>query len=116
MTLSVSTYKRDPNTDEAIFDPYPNLGEDLAGPESWRRTVWSSATVRALGATFLPQLATHDVYIEFHELDLFLSEIEMLISHYEKSDENTDSILHRLNNFRKAAAFARSNQGGVHIG
>jgi len=116
MTLSVLTYTRKQDTGDIVFDEYPKNGEDMAGPETWRNTLWSCDAIKEQGATFLPQLSKHDLYIEFDNLGVFLIEIEMLILSVNNWGENDEGILHKLENFKKAVNTAISNKGGVHIG
>ncbi|WP_244188143.1 hypothetical protein [Streptomyces regalis] len=51
------------------------------GFESWRRTVWGSQFVRALGARFLPVLAERDLAVEAGEVPEFLREVALLRAH-----------------------------------
>src|SRR5262245_13963714 len=81
MSLIVTTFHRDSLTQQIIDDPYPEEpGRDLAGLESWRYHVWGSAVAVNLGARFLPQLATGDLYVENEELDAFEEECKTLLN------------------------------------
>ncbi|MBR7838446.1 hypothetical protein KDL01_34590 [Actinospica durhamensis] len=63
MTLSVHVFTSGPDgaMEFPVDEPH---GRTLAGFESWRRTVWGSERVRALGAAYFPRLAHEDLYIE----------------------------------------------------
>ena len=109
MSLSVTTYSRDQETDQIIDDPYPENGEDLAGPESWRLTVWGAQS-KGYGATVLPRLANEDLYIEGAELFRFLDECHVLLNAFD-----SEPISHRLSNMIRAGERAILNGGGVLI-
>ena len=80
MSLSVTLVTLDPKTKQiADTDEYPQDGSDLAGFESWRKTVYGSDAVISRGATFLPQLAVTDLMIDGDELTAFESELETLV-------------------------------------
>ena len=110
MSLLVCTYKIDPKSKNLIFDPLSDNGEELAGFENWRSTVWGSEETINLGAKFLPRLKETDLYLEKEDLIEFIKECQMLIEHYEDR-----SIRFRLNNFIKAANKAILYKGGVLI-
>jgi hypothetical protein len=57
--------------------------ETLAGFESWRKTVWGSERVRALGAVFFPVLATDDLYVLPGQVEAFRRECELLRANLE---------------------------------
>ena len=120
MSLIVTTFHRDENG-KFIDDPYPEAGEDLAGVEDWRKTVWGSKAAIDRGLRFLPQLNQTDLYIENDELPDFLKECQTLmkdIDNFSKDlgHRSSETIAHRLNNFIKAANRVLDNDGGVYIG
>lgn len=49
-----------------------------AGFESWRKSVWGSGAVRALGLHILPSLATTDVRVSGQELAALEGEVNVL--------------------------------------
>lgn len=116
MALVVLTYKRQPDSGEIVFSDYPIEGEDIAGSESWRKTVWGSQEVIDLKAQYLPQLQSQDLYIENHELEAFRKECETLIAYYTEQANFNESILYRLSNLLKAANKANQIGGGIYIG
>jgi hypothetical protein len=121
MSLIVATFHRDPLTQAIIDDPYPEeAGRDLAGLESWRHKVWGSTVVINLGAKFLPQLASSDLYVENEHLAAFEDECKALLNSVgvfaAQVECDPTSITARLENFLWAIAKARATSGGVYIG
>ena len=55
----------------------------LAGFESWRTSVWGSERVRSLGATFFPQLAAGDLYVEPGQIEQLQAECALLRANLE---------------------------------
>ncbi|MGW0291602.1 hypothetical protein [Streptomyces tuirus] len=122
MSLSVDVFLREPDGQWRILD-VPEGRDDSAGFESWRRTVWGSEPVRALGARFLPALAD-DLEIEAEEVAEFLREVALLRDHLEAIAENTRRprglAEHRAGLVRRlrkevAALHARMIDGGLLI-
>ncbi|WP_205633281.1 hypothetical protein [Mycobacteroides immunogenum] len=113
--------------DDFVVLDVPEGVSDLAGFESWRRTIWGSDTVRSLGAEFLPQLKCESwVRIPPHKVWGFMEEIALLQNNLEliamrQGDarksfvQNVYEIGSRLNNFHAAAQRALSIRGGVII-
>jgi hypothetical protein len=121
MTLIVTTFHRDPITNEYIDDPHPEEpGRDLAGFEGWRTDVWASPALVQRGARFLPQLAVGDVYVEYTDLAAFDRECQVLLQQIDaiaaELQQDAAAITFRLNNFRYAIQRAWVAQGGVYIG
>lgn len=116
MSLSVLTFGRDPASGKLEFHDFPAPGDERAGSESWRESVWGSDEVVGLGATYLPRLKEDDLYVENSELDQFEAECEMLIAYFSKTAHSGGSTVDRLYNFLIAIGRARTNKGGVHIG
>ena len=94
MTLSVTTFVYDPVTLEI-----------------------GSATVRALGAQFLPRLARGDLVVYRDELEGFEAECRALLSNLEliraREGWRAQYVAHLLQNLLKAAEHARSVSGGL---
>ncbi|MEU4468659.1 hypothetical protein AB0G20_34075 [Streptomyces sp. NPDC024017] len=88
MSLSVDVFLREPDGQWRILD-VPEGRDDSAGFESWRRTVWGSEPVRALGARFLPVLADDDLEVEAEDVAEFLREVALLRDHLDAIAENT---------------------------
>lgn len=89
MTLSVEVFTRNAEGEEVTLET-PH-SETLAGFESWRRTVWGAERVRALGAVFLPQLATsNELYIEAEQVEQFQRECELLRANLELVAQGVD--------------------------
>ncbi|MFJ8594753.1 hypothetical protein [Streptomyces sp. NPDC093598] len=76
MSLSVDGFLREPDGQRRILD-VPEGRDHSGGFESWRRTVWGSEPVRALGARFLPVPADDDLDIETEEVAEFLREVAL---------------------------------------
>ncbi|GES32543.1 hypothetical protein AB0G60_17005 [Streptomyces angustmyceticus] len=73
MSLLVHTFIRNADGDWDLTEDPPDGGH-LAGGERWRTAVWGSESARALGARFLPRLASGDLYVEADEVAAFLEE------------------------------------------
>ncbi|MFJ4280867.1 hypothetical protein [Streptomyces massasporeus] len=124
MSLSVDVFLRERDGQRRILD-VPEGRDDAAGFESWRRTVWGSEPVRALGARFLPVLHDDDLEIEAEEVAEFLREVALLREHLDAIAENTRrprgltehraGLVRRLRNLEVAALHARMIDGGVLI-
>ncbi|MFF3204365.1 hypothetical protein [Streptomyces sp. NPDC002962] len=103
-------------------------GMDLAGPESWRRTVWGSRAIRRLGARFLPALVcvhNGDV-VAPDEIPAFLTEIALVRAYSEHlaietrpPDRTVESHRHhiscRLDGIEASARYALGAGGGLLI-
>ena len=99
-------------------------------PEQWRRTVWSSPSVRRLAETvrrprpsrlILPDLLTRDIDVRGEELDQLAREVEVLLAHVDELvaalDIDGDRFLSSLRSLTKAVETARGvPSGGVAIG
>ncbi|MEW2485005.1 hypothetical protein [Streptomyces sp. NPDC048411] len=116
MTLLVHTFVRGKSGTMHLLDDPPD-GRDMAGFESSRTKLWGSEPVRALGARFLPQLATDDLYVEPEDVEAFLAECELLRPHAaalgEHSGFHGDYVTERLANITAAARRAQDVGGGV---
>ncbi|MEN2418068.1 hypothetical protein AABB02_08185 [Streptomyces rimosus] len=128
MSLSVDVFVIGPDGTRALLDVPPDAS-DLAGFESWRRTVWGAPAVRALDARFLPRLAEGDCEVQPHEVAEFAAECALLREHQERvvravleADDGErpktyEELLHvfgrRLDNIIDAARRAREAGGGV---
>jgi hypothetical protein len=120
MSLIVGTFRRDPDTGRVHHDDDPELnGQDLAGFESWRKKVWGSEAARRRGATFLPQLASGDLFVDRPELPLFAEECRRLLDDVvafgAEVGANPDDLAFRLKNFLRAVNRAAPKVGGVVI-
>jgi sugar phosphate isomerase/epimerase len=87
-------------------------GSDLAGPDNWRKTIYGSPRVVALGGTALPLLASQDLYLETpdelaaaaHDCGLILAN---LIEVSTNADARPDHVAHRVGNVQDAISRAR---------
>ncbi len=124
MSLSVDVFVIGSDGKLIILDVPPDCS-DLAGFERWRTTVWGSEPVRSLGARFLPQLATEDLYVYPGDVQDFLDECGLVLGNLpriaarlepSKSFEwYMDAIPARLANIIDAARRAQRIGGGVLI-
>ena len=80
-----------PDGEWRVLEPVA-AGHDLAGFESWRRSVWGSQLVRSLGAEFFPWLAHGDLRVEPGEVALFASECALLRDHLELITPQPDPL------------------------
>jgi hypothetical protein len=100
----------------------PEGSRDLAGFESWRRSVWGSDRVRALGAEFFPALATGDLYVEPGEVGRFQRECAVLRANLQTVATGVDphaafaaTVSTRLANIEDAVCRALTAGAGVVI-
>lgn len=118
MSLIVSAYKRLPDGSVEWLD-VADHSNDLAGFESSRRTFWGSDTVKALGLSLLPTLASSDIWAEGADLVLLESEIDTLSSHLDLFPDQQEYWRVRLANVKTAIQSAKrlsAGQGGIYIG
>ncbi|MFF3122462.1 hypothetical protein ACFVRD_08845 [Streptomyces sp. NPDC057908] len=116
MTLTVHTFIYDEDCRSHLLDD-PEDGSDMAGTEVCRTRLWGSEAARALGARFLPELATGDLYVEPEDIDDFLAECELLHRNAATlaggGGDRRDYVVARLANITAAALRARAVGGGV---
>ncbi|MEV5596736.1 hypothetical protein [Streptomyces sp. NPDC052496] len=128
MSLSVDVFVIRADGGRDWLDVPPGTS-DLAGFESWRRTVWGSPVVRSLGARFLPRPADSDCDVQPHEVGEFAEECLLLRAHLEtivRAVQGADGsapprtyeallqvLGQRLDNIVDAARRAREAGGGV---
>ncbi len=120
MSLVVSAYWLDPLTGQ--YEQFTDWddGHHMAGTESGRRDLWGTEAMRRRGATFLPQLAETNVYVQPEELDAFAAEVQRLLADLDglraELGRGPDCLLpHYLDNFLRAVEYARARGGGVMI-
>jgi hypothetical protein len=99
VSLRVDVYTRTADGAMEVLD-VPANSSDLAGFESWRRSVWGSDRVRALGAEFFPVLATQDLYVEPDGVERFQRECALLRANLEVVAEDVDPLNPRSADFR----------------
>jgi hypothetical protein len=120
MTLIVSAFWRDPATGKVEEFTDWEDGHYMAGVERARQNLWGSEPVRRRGATFLPQLAESDLWVAPYDRETFSAEVRNLLADLDglRADLNSgpDFLLpHFLDNFLRAAEYARIRGGGVSI-
>lgn len=103
----------------------PDGCSDMAGFESWRRTVWGSSAVGSLGARFFPELAGSDLVVGPDQVSDFLVECALIRCNLEALAPRRDSaardegpvrqVSERLANIKGAAQRALRLGGGVVI-
>ena len=118
MSLAISLVTLDPETQKIIADEYLDGGRYMAGPESWRSSVYGSAEVISRGAVFLPQLQTEDLIIFGEDLVVFLKEVSSLMEDVQSlanslGHSNHDVLAHRLGNIHLAIIEAIDTRKGV---
>lgn len=91
VSLSVDVFVCGPDGDWCVLESAV-AGHDLAGFESWRRSVWGSQPVQSLGAQFFPQLARGDLRVEPGEVARFASECALLRDHLELITPKPDPL------------------------
>ncbi|MYW65314.1 hypothetical protein GTY65_14795 [Streptomyces sp. SID8379] len=124
MSLMVDLFVRDPDGGLRILDT-PDDVIFSGGFESWRKNVWGSGVVRALGARLLPLPAYEDLYVEPDRVGELLAEIGLLrpylyeiahaTRHPRSVEEHQDGISHRLRIIEERCHAAREIAGGVLI-
>ncbi|MGW1651128.1 hypothetical protein [Streptomyces atratus] len=116
MTLTVHTFVYDEDCQSHLLDDAED-GSDMAGTEVCRTTLWGSEAARALGARFLPELATGKLHVEPEDVDDFLEECELLHRNAATlaggGGDRRDYVVARLANITRAALRARAVGGGV---
>lgn len=127
MTLSVGVFTADENGKMLEVFDVPEGSSNLAGFESWRRTVWGSEAVRSLGAQFFPQLAKDDLYVYPDQVQGFIEECALLRSNLslisrgsaasalDRELDQEEVVSWRLANIEDAAARALAVGAGVVI-
>ena len=97
----------------------PNPGEDMAGPELYRKEVWGSETVCSLGCTLLPTLKERDIYATGGQIEQLEREVGMLRDNIalvsERTAQDVERLEHYLQNMTEAIGRARAISGGVVI-
>ena len=118
MTLIVTAFWHDPATGK--YEQFTDWddGHHMAGVERARQTLWGSEPVRRRGAKFLPQLAESDLWVAPEEMENFSAAVKNLLVDLDglraDLDRGPDCLLpHYLDNFLRAAEYARSSSGGV---
>jgi hypothetical protein len=120
MSLVVSAYWSDPSTGVTQEFTDWDDGRHMAGVERARWDLWGSEALRRRGAKFLPQLAESDLWVASEELEAFVAEVQALLAEVDELrvelGRGPDCLLpHYLNNFLRAAEYARTRGGGVNI-
>jgi hypothetical protein len=110
----VHVFVDEPDGEQTVLDA-PGPGADLAGPESWRTTVWGSPAVRALGARFFPVLDGNNVTVDPEDVPAFLEECALLRANLAAfaPDGDVERVGHRLGNIERASRRALEVGGGV---
>jgi len=120
MTLSVDVFYHDAHGAFRWLDEYPPAPRSNSfGAEVWRKAVWGSAEVKALGLRMLSSLDGDDISAEGPDLDILEQELAVLraAAHSLFPDPDTrESIFYRLDNVAWAISVARARGGGVYIG
>ncbi|QIS18019.1 hypothetical protein [Nocardia terpenica] len=125
MSLIVQAFVVEEDGTERDLDP-PKPGGDLAGFEEWRKTVWGSAAVQALGAYWFPLLASgNPLTVPPHAVPELLEECALLRTHLDaiapQADQwhtrewYVDALSKRLSNIKAVAEQALHAGGGVYF-
>ena len=120
MSLAIFLFQRRAVGDEVLTETeLLDGGAGLAGVERTRSELWGAKVVVELGATFLPQLATSDLWVEEGDLEAFAAECQRFLDEVELIAAGTpwdaDYIAARLQNMLAAVGLALSSRRGVHI-
>ena len=120
MSLVVSAFWYDPAIGEMQEFTDWDGGHYMAGVERARWELWGSEAVKRRGAKFLTQLAKSDLWVGPEELESFVAEVRELLADVDalraELGRGPDCLLpHYLNNFLRAAEYARTRGGGVNI-
>ena len=119
MSLKTYAYRRGPEGEPlALAEPPREPRNDLAGPESWRVTVYGAPVSRGLGLRLLPTLAAGDIHAEAAEIEALEREVHVLLANTARWPEiNLDSLRFRLLNILESCRLARTVPGGgVYLG
>ncbi|MGW1778151.1 hypothetical protein ACWCQQ_03290 [Streptomyces sp. NPDC002143] len=103
-------------------------GMDLAGPESWRTTVWGSPAMHRIGARFLPALVSvhNGDVVGPAEIPAFLAELALVRTHMERlaaetcppdrtAEQHALHLTGRLHGIEASARYAQRVGGGLLI-
>lgn len=116
MTLLVNVFTLDKAGKTEVLDSSPD-GSDLGGHEAMRTLLWGSSSIRSIGARYLPELASGDLWVMPDRIESFLMECDLVQAHIPEISASTglreDYITFRLNNMIKAAQRAKGLGGGV---
>jgi hypothetical protein len=120
MSLVISAFWVDPETGETREFTDWDEGHYMAGLERARHDLWGSAAVKHRGAVFLPQLAESNLWVGPEDLPAFVSEVNGLLADLDalraELGRGPDCTLpHYLDNFLRAAEYARNRNGGINI-
>jgi hypothetical protein len=122
MSLAVDVFVVGDDGEMCVQD-VPADCSDLAGPESWRTTVWGSDEARSLGVQFFPMLAGGDLTVTPDQVPDFLRECALIRSNLEAVTPRRDAavaderyvrqVYERLANIENAAERALRTGAGV---
>lgn len=118
MTLVVNAYVRDSCGEMNFIEP-EHSWEELAGFESYRRTLYGSQAALSLGLKLLPILANSNVYAEGPDLEQLRHECELALVNVElfeaESGACAESLRSRFENIICAVERASRVGSGVVI-
>lgn len=119
MSLLVNVYTRDASGKMIFHDP-KDYSDELAGGESYRKTLYGSKAAQSLGLSLLPKLtANASLYVEGEDLARLQREAELILQHLglftEEADTDCECLRQRPLNILHAAQRAIELQGGVVI-
>jgi hypothetical protein len=115
--LLVQTFVYDPGGHkELVIDI---AGDESAGGDAWRRTIYASDTARVLGFGLLPALAEGDLVVEGPQLEVLEREA-MIVEEWAalfaaRAGLAEADVASRANNIARAARRAADLGGGVLI-
>ena len=118
MSLLVQVFIRDKSEQLTILDA-ESSGENLAGFENCRKTVYGGDTAKSLGLVLLPLLREQDIYVEGADLDVLQSDSGIILQNIElfaqESKLETTYIRKRVENIIDTITHAKKVGGGVVI-
>ncbi len=118
MSLSVHAYFRTVDGEMSFIEP-PDPSQDLAGFESYRKTLYGSRAAVSLGLKILPKLANGDICVEGEELEQLRSDVELAFFNVAlfvtEAGARTEDLRPRFENILNAIRRAQEAGGGVVI-
>ncbi|MFZ6767364.1 hypothetical protein ACO0LM_09775 [Undibacterium sp. Di26W] len=111
MTLTVSVVYVDELTGKLLDEIPLSQGDDLAGPERWRNSVYGSPESTKLGLSLLCSLKNEDILVQGSDVIALKKEVTILLH----ALDNAYPYSHRLGNIIRACDLAIEKKAAVWI-